>query len=221
MDFRGAAATLRDDRFLRHVLACLLFFTVMGQLMATFSVFVVEWAGLSKLQLGAIYSLNGAMVTFLQFPVVRFLSPFRMTTALVAGSVILAVGYAMMGFVSGMGMLALAMGVVTIGEIVATPAAMNLAAGFAPEELRGRYMGVYGLFNSFGWSLGPLVGGFLLDVSRGVAWIPWTAIGALGMAAALLFWNLRGRLTPALDRGEEAPAPRAPAAASPATGEST
>jgi Na+/melibiose symporter-like transporter len=178
IDLRSIVATLHDNRFLRHSLACLLFFTVMGQQMATFSVYAVEWAGLTKLQLGWIYSLNGAMVTLLQYPVVRFLAPYRMTTALVAGSVLLAGGYVMIGFVGGPALLALAMAVVTIGEITATPAAMNLSASFAGEETRGRYMGVHGLFSSFGWSLGPLIGGVLLDNAHGVAWIPWTVIGA-------------------------------------------
>jgi MFS family permease len=204
IDLRSIVATLHDNRFLRHSLACLLFFTVMGQLMATFSVYAVEWAGLTKLQLGWIYSLNGAMVTLLQYPVVRFLAPYRMTTALVAGSVLLAGGYVMIGFVGGPALLALAMAVVTIGEITATPAAMNLSASFAGEETRVRYMGVHGLFSSFGWSLGPLIGGVLLDNAHGVAWIPWTVIGALGLAAAFTFRDLRGRLTPAQDHGADA-----------------
>jgi len=203
LDLGSILATLRDHRFLRHSLACLLFFTVMGQLMATFSVFAVDWAGLSKLQLGWIYSLNGTMVTLLQYPVVRLLSPYRMTTSLVAGSVILSGGYVMMGFVDGMGPLALAMAVVTIGEIIATPAAMNLSASFATEETRGRYLGVYGLFTSFGWSLGPLIGGLLLDNAHGAAWIPWSVIGVLGTIAALGFLDLRRRLTPAMDRGDD------------------
>lgn len=206
IDFRSILDTLRDHRFLRHSIGCLFFFTVLGQLMSTFSVYAVEWAGISKIELGWIYSLNGGMVTLLQFPAVRALAPYRMTTALALGSVLLAAGYAMMGFASGAAAIALCMAVVTIGEITATPAAMNLAAGFSTEETRGRYMGVYGLFNSFGWSLAPVLGGALLDASHGVAWIPWTGIGLLGLIAAYLFFDLRGRLSPALDRSEESPA---------------
>jgi MFS family permease len=209
LDLRSIADTLKDRNFLRHSIGCLFFFTVLGQLMATLSVYAVEWAGLSKIQLGWIYSLNGGMVTLLQFPMVRALARYRMTTALVLGSVLLAGGYAMMGFVSGAGMIAGCMALVTIGEITATPAAMNLSAGFATEETRGRYMGVYGLFNSFGWSLAPLIGGVLLDAAHGVAWIPWTGIGLLGLIAAVLFLDLRGRISPALDRSGDAPAPPA------------
>ncbi|HEU4725971.1 MAG TPA: MFS transporter [Candidatus Eisenbacteria bacterium] len=209
IDLRSVLDTLRDGRFLRHCLSCLILFTVLGQLMSTFSVYVVEWCGLSKPELGWIYSVNGALVVLIQFPIVKFLAPYRMTTALIVGSVLFAVGYGMMGLVGTFGTLALAMTVVTLGEVMAVPATMNLTANFATEETRGRYMGVYGLFNSFGWSLGPLVGGALLDASNRVAWIPWSVISLLCLFAALGFWDLRGRLSRAMDRdGEPAVAAR-------------
>jgi len=93
--------------------------------------------------------------------------------------------------------------IVTLGEVTAVPATMNLTANFANEETRGRYMGVYGLFNSFGWSLGPLVGGALLDASNRISWIPWSVIALLSLFAALGFWDLRGRLSRAMDRDGE------------------
>ena len=203
-NLRSVGATLRDQRFLRHCLSCLLLFTVLGQLMATFSVYVVEWAGLSKPELGWIYALNGLMVVFVQFPVVKLVAPYRVTTALIVGSVLFAVGYGIMGFIGGFIPFMLAMAVVTLGEVTSMPGTMQLSANFATPETRGRYMGVYGLFNSFGWSLAPLAGGILLDASHHVAWIPWTAIGSLGLLAALGFWDLRGRLSPAMDRDGEA-----------------
>ncbi len=214
IDLSSVMDTLKDGRFLRHCLSCLILFTVLGQLMSTFSVYVVEWCGLSKMQLGWIYSVNGALVVLIQFPIVKFLAPYRMTTALVVGSVLFAVGYGMMGLVGSFGTLALAMTVVTLGEVVAVPATMNLTTNFATEETRGRYMGVYGLFNSFGWSLGPLVGGTLLDASNHVSWIPWSVIALLSIFAALGFWDLRGRLSRAMDREGE-PATVASAAALP------
>ena len=202
-DLASALATLQDGRFLRHCLGCLALFTVLGQLMVTFSVYAVDWCGLSKPQLGWIYSVNGALVVLIQFPVVRLLAPYRMTTALIGGSVLFAVGYGMMGWVGSFVALTLAMVIVTLGEVTAVPATMNLTANFANEETRGRYMGVYGLFNSFGWSLGPLVGGLLLDASNRISWIPWSVIALLCLFAALGFWDLRGRLSRGMDRDGE------------------
>jgi MFS family permease len=195
--------SLRDANFVRYCVTSLVLFTVMSQLISTLSVYAVQWAGISKIQLGALYTLNGLMVVFLQYPMVRLLARYRMTTALVAGSILYAAGYAMMGLGHHLALLLAAMFVVTLGEIVTTPASMNLVANFSTVELRGRYMGVYGLFNSFGWSIGPLIGGLLLDLSGRRSMLLWGPIGAVALVAAAGYWDLRHRLDQAMDRDTE------------------
>lgn len=199
---------LSNRIFVRYCVVCLVLYTVMSQLMSTISVYAVEWVGLSKVDLGALYALNGLMVVFLQFPVVRVLAPFRMTSALIAGSVLYAAGYGMMGFVGGLWGMMAAMFVVTMGEIVTTPASMNLVSNFSGELDRGRYMGVFGLFNSFGWSIGPLVGGILLDLATGRPLLLWGAIAALALVAALGYGDLRRRINLIIDRAAETSAVR-------------
>jgi MFS family permease len=200
----GTLAVLRDALFLRYCLVTLLLFTVMGQLMATFSVYAVDWAGRTKVELGAIYTLNGVMVVLLQFPVTRILAPLRMTSALIAGCLLYSIGYGMMGWGSSFALLLAGMFVVTAGEITCSPASMNLVANFSPEDQRGRYMGVYGIFNSFGWSVGPLVGGVLLDLAGGRPKLLWSAIASLTVLAAIGYADLRRRIDPALDQSPEA-----------------
>jgi MFS family permease len=209
---REILQTFRDRSFLRYCLVTLLFFTVMAQLMSTLSVYAVEWAGLTKVQLGTIYSMNGLMVVFLQFPAVRFTNSMRLTTAMALGSALYGIGYGMMGLGSGMGLLTLAMFVVTAGEIVATPPSQQLASNFSTEATRGRYMGIYGLFNSFGWSLGPLVGGVLLDTLPGRPMMVWGAITLLAFLAVLGYLDLRRRLDPSRDRNTEGAVARTVAA---------
>lgn len=204
--------TFRDRSFLRYCLATLLFFTVMAQLMSTLSVYAVEWAGLTQVQLGTVYTVNGLMVVFLQFPAVRLIAGLRLTTALALGSALYGIGYGMMGLADGMALVTLSMFVVTCGEIVATPPSQQLAANFSTESNRGRYMGIYGLFNSFGWSLGPLVGGVLLDVFTGRPMMVWGAIALLAFLAVLGYLDLRGRLEPSRDRNTEGAVARTAAA---------
>src|SRR5436309_666083 len=201
--FEELGQALRDGTFVRYCVISLVLFTVMSQLISTLSVYSVAWAGITKLQLGALYTLNGLMVVFLQFPVVRGLASYRMTTALILGRILYGVGYSLMGFAHGMPVLAVSMFVVTMGEIVTTPASMNLVANFSTVQLRGRYMGVYGLFNSFGWSIGPLIGGVMLDLASGRSMLRWTPIGCLALVAAVGFWDLRRRIDRAMDLNYE------------------
>jgi len=204
LSLTGTLAVLRDALFLRYCLVTLILFTVMGQLMATFSVYAVDWAGRTKVELGAIYTLNGVMVVLLQFPVTRILAPLRMTSALIVGCLLYSIGYGMMGWGSSFALLLAGMFVVTAGEITCSPASMNLVANFSPEDQRGRYMGVYGIFNSFGWSVGPLVGGVLLDLATGRPKLLWSAIASLTVLAAIGYADLRRRIDPALDQSPEA-----------------
>lgn len=206
---RDIALTLRDKTFLRYCIVSLVLFTVMAQLISTLSVYAIEWAGLTQVELGALYSLNGLMVVFLQFPAVRLTASMRLTTALALGAVLYGVGYGMMGLGSGLVFLSVAMFVTTIGEIVATPPSLNLVANFSGESTRGRYMGIYGLFNSFGWSIGPLVGGVLLDLAHGRSMILWGTIAGIAFLAAAGFADLRRRIDRATDRNVETAAARA------------
>ena len=206
---RDLALTLRDRSFRIFCLVSLVLFTVMAQLISTLSVYAVEWAGISKVQLGTLFSLNGLIVVLLQFPAVRATASLRLTTALMAGSVLYGLGYGMMGFGGGFHFLLVAMFVVSIGEIVATPPALSLAANFAGETTRGRYMGIFGLFNSFGWSIGPLVGGILLDLNHGRPLVLWGTIAAVAALAALGFAWLRSVIEPETDRNLEALGARA------------
>jgi len=196
-----AAVALGDRVFLRYCLTVLILFTVMGQLVSTLSIYVVDWAGRSKAELGLLYSLNGLIVVFLQFPATRLVGASRMTTQLVLGSLLYAVGYGMIGLGSGFALLFAGMVVVTLGEITSMPASMNLVAAFSDESMRGRYMGTYGLFNSFGWSVGPLVGGILLDLAKGKPVLLWGCIGLVSILAAAGFWNLRRTLSRDIDYG--------------------
>lgn len=202
--FQGVAETLGDKVFLRYCLVSLVLFTVTSQLISTLSVYAVEWAGLSKVELGGLYALNGLMVVFLQFPAVRLTASMRLTSALALGAVLFGIGYGMMGLGSNLALLSAAMFVTTLGEIVATPPSLNLVANFSGESTRGRYMGVYGLFNSFGWSIGPLVGGVLLDLTRGRPMVLWGTITGIAFLAAAGFLDVRRRIDSATDRNVEA-----------------
>ena len=81
--------------------------------------------------------------------------------------------------------------VLTLGELLLAPTGTAFAANLAPADMRGRYMGLYGL--SWGLSMGiaPVIGGWLSDNVAPVA--IWYAGLAMGLAAALGFVMLDRR----------------------------
>ena len=160
-------ATIAHNRlFLMFCIASMPVGIVMGQMTSTFSVFAVQDAGIFEAEVGYLYALNGVMVVALQFPMARMISRYPMPSSLALGSLLYAVGYLFLGFSGAIWVLVLSMVVTTLGENVISPSSTALVAKLSPDSERGRYMGAFGIFSSFGWSLGPAIGGSLRTSAR-------------------------------------------------------
>jgi MFS family permease len=76
-----------------------------------------------------------------------------------------------------------------------------MVARLSPENERGRFMGVFGIFSSFGWALGPALGGVMYDVLVDQPLALWGAIAAISMVSVLGFVYLGRTSRGADDRG--------------------
>ena len=189
--FSALFSSLRDPRFRGFILLSLLVLLVAGQLISTLSVFVVDRLGLSTAHFGSMLTLNGLLVVALQYPLARALEGRRRYRVLALGASLYALGYLSLGWLRSFPALMGAVGVATLGEIVFMPASLAVVARIAPPAERGRYMGLWGLAESFGWSAGPLVGGVLLDLFPRDPRPVWGIIAAMGFAAAVGFLRRR------------------------------
>jgi MFS family permease len=167
---------------------------VMGQMSSTFAVFSVDDVGIAEAEIGYLYALNGIMVIALQFPMARYINHYRMTYVLASGAAMYALGYLIVGFAGGIWMLTLSIVITTLGENTMSPSSMNMVAKMSPENERGRYMGAYGIFSSFGWSLGPALGGVLYDGLHSTPLALWGTIAMIAMISAIGFTYL-GKVT--------------------------
>lgn len=200
IDFRDLASVGRDKMFVSYNMVSLLLFLVTAQLMMTLSVYAVDWVGISQIQLGYLYTVNGLMVVLLQFPCVNLVRGLRMTRVMALGSFLYAAGYFSAAFAGGFVALLLSVIVVTFGEMFTSPSSFALVANMAPRERYGRYMGVFELFGSVGHSLGPFVGGIIMDASAGNRFVVWGFVGIVGLVATQGFFMIGNRLAPGVDR---------------------
>jgi predicted MFS family arabinose efflux permease len=79
--------------------------------------------------------------------------------------------------------VALVVFVFVIGEMLWVPSSQSIVARLSPPDIRGAYMGAFGMMGSAGWALAPFLG---LHV-RG-AWgdgATWTMFAAFSLAAAV------------------------------------
>lgn len=199
--FKDLIEIRKDHLFFAYCVISLFLFTVIGQLVATFSVFSVSSVGISKPLLGYLYTLNGGIVVLFQFPMSKFVERYRLTRVLIYGSILYLIGYFSVGLAKSFAWLFVCMTLVSIAEIVIMPASMTLVANMASEKHRGRYMGTFSLVHSLGWALGPLMGGFLLDLFVNQPIIVWSGISSLALVSALGFHWLGRKLPESLDYG--------------------
>jgi MFS family permease len=188
--FKGYLQVLRDGKFIAFTAVCLLTWLAYMNMNTTLGVFLRDQHGVPESGYGSLISINAAMVVLLQFPITRRMEKHPPMLMMALGAFFIALGLLLYGFVSTYWWFAVAMAILTIGEMIAIPIANAMVARFSPEEMRGRYNFIYG--NSWGLSfaIGPVLAGLVLD-HYNPNWL-WYACGIVGMAAVLGFVLLHG-----------------------------
>lgn len=183
--FAGYGRVFKDTPFVAFIGVTVMMSLVYMNMNSTLGVYMRDQHGMPEINFGAILSLNAVIVVALQFWVARRLEKYKPMLMMAAGSLLYAIGFAMYGFVSGIALFAVAMIIITIGEMVVSPFQQSVVAGFAPEEMRGRYMAVSSLSWSIAFTVGPYFAGLILDSANPNAL--WILCGGIGLLATLGF----------------------------------
>jgi MFS family permease len=199
--FKGYRTVLQDSLFMAFWLVSTLAVLTYSQVNSTFSVYLRDVHGLSAQSYGTLLSINAAMVVLFQFWITRRLAKYPAMLMMAAGAALYGIGFGMIGFVSGFGLFAVAMIIVTIGEMIIIPVAQALVAQLAPEDKRGRYMAAFSFTWTIPFAIGPLLAGLIMD-NLNPDWV-WYLSGLIGLiaAAGYLWLQLRGtgRVEPELE----------------------
>jgi MFS family permease len=183
--FGGYRDVLRDATFVLFSGACILMVLVYMQMNSTLAVYLRDTHSVSEQGFGYILSLNAAMVVLFQFPITRWISKYRPLIVMTVGTLLYAIGFGMYGFVSTYVLFLIAMVVITIGEMFVAPTSQALVAQLAPEDMRGRYMAVFGFSWVIPMAVGPLLAGLIMD-NANPRWV-WYAAGLVGLVTTGAF----------------------------------
>ncbi len=190
--FRGYGQVFRDFAFMAFIFASIIMTTVYIQMYNSLSVFLRDEHGITPQGYGFLLTSSAVVVIIFQFSITRAIKtkpPFLM---MALGSLIYMVGFGMFGFVGAYLLFVAAIVIVTIGEMIVMPVSQALAANFAPEDKRGRYMAVYGLLWQLPATIGPTAAGIILDNYNPN--LLWYIGGVLCAVAAFGFYLLHVRL---------------------------
>ena len=190
----GYGVLLRDRHFLAFCLISALAVVPASIIMVLLPVYAKEQYGVIESQYGFIMASNAAMVVFFQYPVTRITKRYSHLPVLAVGTLLYALGVGSVALGRGFVAFLVSMIVTTLGELILVPTGTALAADLSPLDMRGRYMGVYGLSWSLAFGVGPVLGGLLNDNLAPVAiWFGALIVGLLATAGfVLLSRRLRG-----------------------------
>jgi len=180
----GYRLILRDRAFLMFLIgsAVISFVYFQGQ-SASLPLHVVRVSHLAPSAFGILLALNGLLVVLLELPISSITmhrSPKRM---IALGFLLVGVGFGLTAWAHSLPALLGTVAIWTLGEMIAAPVGYAYVADIAPDHLRGRYQGLYGVFWGTGSVTGPAIGTWLLAQSVTGFWL---LCGVLGLAAALL-----------------------------------
>jgi MFS family permease len=194
--FGSMLAIANDRNFLVFAVISLLLFIVMGQMISTLSIFTVDMLGFSTAQFGLLLTLNGLIVIFFQYPMTLALRRLAKFRALMLGSLLYAFGYLSLGWITQFEWALVAMAVITGGEIIHAPVSLSVIGELSPQDQRGQYMGLYGLSQTIGMAIGPLLGGVLIDAFPFNPELIWAPIALIAFIAVIgyYYWARRFRL---------------------------
>ncbi|HJQ38193.1 MAG TPA: MFS transporter [Thermoanaerobaculia bacterium] len=181
-----ATAALRvafaDRAFMLFLLATLCITWIEFQTNSTLPLYI-QSLGYRASTYGAIISLNGVMIVLFELAIISWTQRFPPQSLIAIGYLLTGIGFALTGLAQTVPALIATLVIWTIGEMMYGPFTGAYVTSLAPEQYRGRYMGMWILTWSIGMLLGPYLGTLLYDYNRPALWI---ACALAGIAGAVL-----------------------------------
>ena len=166
------------------------------QAMSTFPLYLAE-RGFSPAQYGRIIAFNGFMIVLGQLPLTNWMAGKHRGHLLVCAALLTALGFGLKSVAFSELTFIGTVAIWTMGEMVQFPHLPPIVTELAPEDMRARYMGVFGLSFSGASTIGAPLGGLVLGYAGPTAL--WLGGAALALTAAGLYATISRRIAQPLE----------------------
>jgi MFS family permease len=208
--FAGYGVVLRDYAYVAFLVVSMVMGIVYQQMYNTLSVYLRDNHGIEPQGYGFLLTVSAIIVILFQFQTTRVIKKYPTFIMMALGTFFYMIGFGMFGFVTVYWLFAAAIVIITIGEMVIMPTASALATNFAPEDMRGRYMAIFGLSWTLPATVGPSAAGLILDnYNPNLLWYVGAglcALSVLGFYILHLWLGKRDRFNPPEPESEPLPA---------------
>jgi dipeptide/tripeptide permease len=118
----------------------------------------VDSHGLTPAVWGFLVIINPALVTVFQLRLTRRVERYPAAPKLALAMLLMGWPFLLLSIDASIPVMALVILIFVIGEMLWIPTSQAIAAGLAPADLRGAYMGAFSSTSSVGFALGPFIG---------------------------------------------------------------
>ncbi len=184
---------LADPLFLFFLFLLLLVSIVFFQFHATVPKYYEDHFGLSKPQIGLLFSVNTLIIVVFEMLLLNFVKRFSMLRIIGWGSLFSCLGFGIMPLSQAAWFALLSMVIVTIGEMFLFPLATGFVANRSDGRDRGMYMGWFAMTFSVACIIAPALGTAIYDINQDLLWYGCNAVGLFTLAG--FYWLARHHST--------------------------
>ena len=156
---RGSFGVIRrDGAFLLFLVAMVLAHLVYFAFEAVLPIAAVDSYGLTPAAWGFLVIVNPLLVTLFQLRLTRRVERYPAAPKFALAMLLMGWPFLLLSLNSSVAVIAVVILIFVFGEMLWIPTSQAIAAGLAPADLRGAYMGAFASTSSAGFALGPFVG---------------------------------------------------------------
>lgn len=184
-----ARVILRDRPFLVYVVAGTLATFVYVAYETVLPISLVTSHGLSSATWGFLVIVNPALVTAFQLRLTRATERWSPSFKLGIALPLMGLPFLLLSVTAAIPVVVVVIVIFVFGEMLWIPTSQSVVARLAPDDLRGTYMGAFGMSWSVSWALGPFLG-LQVHAAAGdfATWVMFAAMslvaGSVGAVAA-------------------------------------
>jgi predicted MFS family arabinose efflux permease len=179
---RGSLAVIRRDvAFLVFLGSAILATMTYVAFESLLPISLVQTHGLAPSEWGFLLVINPILVTLAQLRLTRATAGVRASTKLALAMPLMGVPFLLLTISGTVPTAALVILLFVIGEMLWIPTSQAVVAAFAPADIRGAYMGIFGGSWAIAWALAPF-GGLQVRSAFGDNAM-WVCVAAISLAA--------------------------------------
>jgi MFS family permease len=189
---RGSFAVIRRDRiFGLFLLSTGLAYIVYVAYETVLPISLVDTHGLAPSTWGFLVILNPLMVTLFQLRLTRWTTGVPPLPKLAAAMLLMGLPFLVLSVSAAVPVVLAVIFVFVIGEMLWVPTSQAVAAGLAPADLRGAYLGAFSSMSAVGFALAPFTGLLVRDAAGDTAmWAFFAGMSIVGAAVGALALHL-------------------------------